>query len=177
MNFRRTVAVIGGLHLLIFLCFLWWQQSSFEALPPPAAALRPSAGVSSLPSHPQLTPGRNPDASPERGLADLLNTPGGTIRADLEIVSQLMEAYRTNFPTQGNPVGENVDITAALTGRNPARTALIAKNHRAINSHGELCDRWGTPFFFHQLSGSAMEIRSAGQDLKLWTSDDVAMTP
>ena len=42
---------------------------------------------------------------------------------------------------------------------------------------GELCDRWGRPFFFHQLSGTKMEIRSAGPARQLWTDDDVVLTP
>jgi hypothetical protein len=42
-----------------------------------------------------------------------------------------------------------------------------------INEKGELVDAWGTPFFFHQLSGSEMEIRSAGPDKVMWTDDDL----
>ena len=55
--------------------------------------------------------------------------------------------------------------------------AFIPPGNPAINARGELCDRWGTPFFFHQLSGSQMEIRSAGPDRKLWTPDDEVLTP
>jgi hypothetical protein len=77
----------------------------------------------------------------------------------------------------GNPVGENSEITAALTGRNRLSYAFILPGSPAINSKGELCDRWGTPFFFHQLSGERMEIRSAGPDRKLWTPDDEVLTP
>ena len=47
----------------------------------------------------------------------------------------------------------------------------------AINRNGELCDRWGTPFFFHAESAAHMEIRSAGPDKKMWTDDDVAFSP
>jgi hypothetical protein len=42
-----------------------------------------------------------------------------------------------------------------------------------INARGELVDYWGTPFFFHQLSGTEMEIRSAGPDRVMWTVDDL----
>ena len=42
-----------------------------------------------------------------------------------------------------------------------------------INARGELIDNWGTPFFFHQVSGTEMEIRSAGPDMKMWTADDL----
>jgi hypothetical protein len=35
-----------------------------------------------------------------------------------------------------------------------------------------MCDRWGTPYFFHQVSKTEMEIRSAGPDRRMWTGDD-----
>jgi hypothetical protein len=110
-------------------------------------------------------------------IADDLNTPAGTIRRDLEILDELMVAYQTNFPRSGNPIGENAEITAALAGENPATFIFISPRHRAINSRGELCDRWGTPFRFHQVSGTQMEIRSAGPDRKFATSDDVEFAP
>lgn len=176
MNFRRTLAIIGGLHLLILICFWRWQHQSKTPTPPPADA-RSLPSVSSNSRQAPVATDQGTLSNTEHGLADPLDAPEGTIRTDLEIVTQLVEAYRTNFPAQGNPVGENIEITAALTGNNPARAALIARNHRAINARGELCDRWGTPFFFHQLSGSAMEIRSAGPDKRLWTADDAVMSP
>ena len=88
-----------------------------------------------------------------------------------------MENFRTNFPHDGNPVGSNAEITAVLTGKNKLRYAAIPPGHPAINAAGELCDRWGTPFFFHAESGTRMGIRSAGPDKKMWTDDDVALTP
>ena len=42
-----------------------------------------------------------------------------------------------------------------------------------INPNGELVDSWGTPFFFHQLSSMDLEIRSAGPDRIMWTTDDL----
>ena len=44
-----------------------------------------------------------------------------------------------------------------------------------VNARGELVDNWGTPFFFHSLSRTEMEIRSAGPDHKMWTGDDLVM--
>ncbi|HEY5551571.1 MAG TPA: hypothetical protein VIK52_06775 [Opitutaceae bacterium] len=110
-------------------------------------------------------------------LASELNASGGTIERDLLIVDSVFEAFRTNFPGDGNPVGENSEITAALTGRNRLGLQLIPRRHPAINHRGELVDRWGTPFFFHQLSGDVMEIRSAGPDRVMHTSDDAVLTP
>jgi len=115
---------------------------------------------------------------PERSeLADGLNAPDGTIERDLEIVDSVLEAFRLNFPGGGNPVGENNEITAALAGRNRLSLQLLPKGHPAINLRGELVDRWSTPFFFHQVSGQMMEIRSAGPDKRLYTEDDTVLTP
>ena len=111
-----------------------------------------------------------PDESPSP--ADALNAPAGTIRRDLEILQETFATWQTNFPRAGNPVGENSEITAALLGDNRLRFAFLRRDHPAINRDGELCDRWGTPFRFHQLSGEQMEIRSAGPDRKFGTADD-----
>lgn len=74
----------------------------------------------------------------------------------------------------GNPVGTNPEITKALNGENPREVRFINEDSGLrINARGELVDYWGTPFFFHQLSGSEMEIRSAGPDRVMWTADDL----
>jgi hypothetical protein len=54
---------------------------------------------------------------------------------------------------------------------------LIPRGHPAINPDGELCDRWGTPYFFHSESRRRTTIRSAGPDRQMWTADDVEHAP
>ena len=74
----------------------------------------------------------------------------------------------------GNPVGTNPEITKALNGDNPKQVKFINEElGLRINGKGELVDYWGTPFFFHQLSGTEMEIHSAGPDKVMWTADDL----
>jgi hypothetical protein len=74
----------------------------------------------------------------------------------------------------GNPVGTNPEITKALNGENPKEVRFLAEDSGLrINARGELVDYWGTPFFFHQLSASVMEIHSAGPDRVMWTADDL----
>ena len=74
----------------------------------------------------------------------------------------------------GNPVGTNPEITAALSGTNPKHiNFLTGLPGVRVNSDGEMIDAWGTPYFFHQLSGTEMEIHSAGPDKIMWTSDDL----
>ncbi len=109
-------------------------------------------------------------------LADGLGDPKGDVHSDLRVLDGIFAAYRSAL-RDGNPVGENVDITAALRGRNKLQYAFVPTGCPAVNSSGELCDRWGTPYFFHQISGERMEIRSAGPDHHLWTEDDVVLTP
>jgi hypothetical protein len=109
-------------------------------------------------------------------LADGLNSATGDVHSDLRILNAVFAAYR-GAVRGGNPVGENSEITAALTGKNRLGYAFIPASNPAISPKGELCDRWGTPLFFHQLSGERMEIRSAGPDRRLWTEDDEVLTP
>ena len=75
----------------------------------------------------------------------------------------------------GNPVGTNVEITNALFGDNVKQIRQPMPDGSRINGNGELCDPWGTPYFFHQESGQKMQVRSAGPDLTMWTSDDIQM--
>lgn len=135
--------------------------ASGTAPAPPAAAV--AAGA---PYDPALFP-----------IAARLNAPGGSVAADLEVLQELFDTWRTNFPREGNPVGENADITAALLGANRLELALVPRRHPALNAQGELQDRWGTAYRFHQLSGERMEITSAGPDRRFGTPDDATLTP
>jgi hypothetical protein len=71
-----------------------------------------------------------------------------------------------------NPVGNNSEIAAALQGKNPKQINFFAESSLRLNDKGEIVDGYGTPFFFHQISGQEMEIHSAGPDKVMWTSDD-----
>jgi len=76
----------------------------------------------------------------------------------------------------GDPVGQNSEITAALAGQNPKHVNFIdASAGMKVNGNGELIDAWGTPYFFHQLSATDMEIHSAGPDRVMWTADDIVV--
>ncbi len=110
-------------------------------------------------------------------IAARLNAPSGTVVADLNVLQELFDTWRTNFPREGNPVGENADITAALLGTNRLELALVPRRHPALSANGELQDRWGTAYRFHQLSGDRMEITSAGPDRRFGTPDDATLTP
>lgn len=97
--------------------------------------------------------------------------PRDEIEAEIEEVQLALRDFRTRLG--GNPVGNNAEITKALLGDNLKQVKIPVPSGAQLNGDGELCDRWGTPFFFHQLSGTQMEIRSAGPDRKMWSADDV----
>jgi len=164
-----TVVLVAGILLLLWL-FLRPAAEPVDATSTPPAP-------NSKPETPNPNP--NPQTSPREvsTLADALNSPTTNIAADLRLVALVLETFRSNFPRSGNPVGLNSEITATLTGQNQLRLALIPPDHPAINRAGELCDRWGTPFFFHAESATRMDLRSAGPDRKLWTDDDIVQAP
>ena len=90
----------------------------------------------------------------------------------LENMSRAVRQYGEMFG--GNPVGTNPEITSQLSGKNPRHLNFLdADAGMRVNADGELVDPWGTPYFFHQLSGHDMEIHSAGPDGIMWTSDDL----
>jgi hypothetical protein len=107
-----------------------------------------------------------PEASP------LPDRPGTqAVHGELENVGTVIRDYRNALG--GNPVGTNSEITSALLGDNPKQTRFEVPPGSTLNEKGEMVDRWRTPYFFHQISGDQMEIRSAGPDRRMWTSDDV----
>ncbi|MGJ8639750.1 MAG: hypothetical protein ACSHYA_10180 [Opitutaceae bacterium] len=89
----------------------------------------------------------------------------------LNTLRDLLEHYR--FAYKENPTGvENFEFTEQLLGKNPMRIVFLDTEIEALDDN-QLLDTWGTPYFFHPLSATEMEIRSAGPDKQLWTSDDV----
>lgn len=181
----RRLLLFGALVVAVAGLF-WWPRTPAPSGAAPAAKTpaQPQASASSptaARAPAALEGGSTPPAASavegESAVAEPLNAPGGSIQRDLAILDEVFAMWLTNFPREGNPVGENAEITAALTGENVHRFAFIPRRHRAINAQGELCDRWGTPFRFHQLSGRQMEIRSAGPDRKFGTQDDATSSP
>jgi hypothetical protein len=174
---RIRLAWVGSalaLAVILVLAVLGTGRSRREG--PDVQASREHGPAGAAGSHPEVAaPPAAADEGPSR-LADGLNAPGGDVRSDLRIIDGIFIAYRSALRT-GNPIGENAEITAALCGRNKLGFAFIPADNPAINRKGELCDRWGTPYFFHQASGERMELRSAGPDRKLWTADDEVLTP
>jgi len=143
----------------------------------PAAAPtnRPvSAPTSSSPGA-VITAASNTPASGAASPGSVSNANGAAALPPLTVLDQarvVIHNYCSEFGE--NPVGTNPEITAALMGRNPRHINFVTPESGVrVNENGEMVDAWGTPFFFHQLSGKEMEIRSAGEDRKMWTFDDL----
>ena len=100
--------------------------------------------------------------------------PGLTPGIVLQNMRSVVRDYSARFG--GNPFGNNREITAKLNGANLKQVVFLKpEDGMRINERGELIDNWGTPFFFHQISGAEMEIHSAGRDRRMWTPDDLVI--
>lgn len=94
-------------------------------------------------------------------------------RQEAEAVALNLRHYGQRFG--GNPEGTNAEIVKALNGGNAKGARYLPQENLRLNDQGELLDSFGTPYFFHQISSTEMEIRSAGPDRTLWTADDIAV--
>ena len=94
---------------------------------------------------------------------------------EIDKVGLMLRDFRTLAGE--NPVGTNAEIMASIMGGNPKQAQLGPPEGMELNEAGELVDRWGTPYFFHQISRNHTEIRSAGVDRVMWTEDDPVINP
>jgi len=90
---------------------------------------------------------------------------------DCAALFHVLSLYRKHHGE--SPVGGHRQLVLALCGANPRRIAYLSPTHPKIDEKGRLLDRWGKPFFFHQLSGDLTEVISRGPDGKLFTEDDL----
>ena len=157
---KRT-QVFWTTGLMVMIAAAMWMLTRVGNEPTGKAPVKPSPkhAVAAVSSQTQATLPPQPDVGVENEAA-----------ADLQRITRLLRDYRTI--AGDNPIGSNAEIVQALAGDN-LKHAKILPDELPRNSSGELVDRWGTPYFFHQLSRNSMEIRSAGSDRRMWTSDDV----
>ncbi|MFX3681392.1 MAG: hypothetical protein ACN6I3_00590 [bacterium] len=180
MNTTRTLIVSAV--IVFILAWGVWQGGPSSAPPRPAGPVA-ARGDEIAPIAVTVSPQAESASArftiesthdPLRGfVGEGLNAREGSAVRDLRILQDILEAWQTNFPGEGNPVGLNSEITRVLTGANRLKVAFVPPDHPAINAAGELCDRWGTPVIFHQIAKYHMELRSAGPDRVPYTADDV----
>lgn len=114
-----------------------------------------------------------PPSADSAALAGLHET-GTAPRDDLRIVGAVMRNFlHSGLGPEAPPLGFNEEIVRALGGANPLGVVFLPADHPAIDAQGRLCDRWGTPYFFHPLEATVFELRSAGPDRRLFTADDL----
>ena len=167
-----------ALILLVVAVMLWpaRNRTAVSPVPSPApAAPAPRLNLAGTPirEEPPLRP--HPQS---QALADQLNAPSADPAQDVVVLHHLILLYqRAMHHRQGTPIGDDVDLARALTGRNPMRQVFIPPTHPALSSDGHIRDRWGTPYFLHARGYGAFEVRSAGPDRKLFTGDDLIAHP
>jgi len=178
------------LVLLVFVIYLWRSSHVAKSSPSGAGSMSSAAVVSNAlaAQNPSIVAAIQSNfarvSSPAGGGSpphSLMAEPGQPAPLQftnfspaivLENMSRAVHQYGEMFG--GNPVGTNPEITSQLSGKNPKHLNFLdADAGMRVNEDGELVDPWGTPYFFHQLSGHDMEIHSAGPDRKMWTADDL----
>lgn len=174
-----VLALVGG----GLIWFVVRDDPSLDLHPLPAPSKRvaaptpkkpaPVVVTTTAPKPPEPPPRDRRAIDPEiQKLADRLADHTQTPLNDLEIVNEFFDMYRKTFSQL--PVGSNEDLTAILTGSNPLEGVLFPADSPMI-VRGEIVDRWGSPYWFHPNSSARVEIRSAGPDKSLFTSDDVIL--
>ncbi|MEQ1747843.1 MAG: hypothetical protein ABL974_00365 [Prosthecobacter sp.] len=135
--------------------------TSTSAVAPNSTAAMPSVtkGTPVIPGSTQLSATR---PRPE---------PQSPAKIEADTLALNIRHYSQRFG--GNPVGSNAEIVREMTGGNLKGATYLPPELKRLNDNGELIDTWGTPYFFHQNTANYMEVRSAGPDKKLWTTDDV----
>jgi hypothetical protein len=190
MKIRAWISIAAVLAVLFFTWLIFAPRPSdgpagshpiAAAAPKPSAAAQELSSFDTVPMPQEPAPVEPTSIAPMRPALTTSNfTPeqkGATANPeairDIEQVHGMLRDFRTAFGE--NPVGTNAEIVAALNGGNPRQARLGPPEGQGLNGNGELVDRWGTPYFFHQLDGMHMEIHSAGADRIMGTADDVVM--
>jgi type IV secretory pathway VirB10-like protein len=140
---------------------------------PDSTKTEPLPKPSKPPSNPPTSPKSDPDDAPPKEPPKLTQADRETATRALDNMQFALRDFRTALG--GNPVGTNAEITRTILGDNEKQVSIPVPEGSTLNANRELCDSWGTPYFFHQISAQKMEIRSAGPDKQMWTEDDITM--
>lgn len=86
------------------------------------------------------------------GIANEMKDPEASPEQAMERFGEVLSFYRMAFAE--NPVAaDNQSVMASLMGENPKGLVFFPDDHPGLNSERELVDPWGTPYYFHALSG------------------------
>lgn len=168
----RKSAIAWLVLTAILVAIVWF--SFRPGKPQPAPAPTPVSTVAPRPTPPELLEPR--PATTERPIEswERLLARDGSPQEDRDALADLVTNYLQALPdSRRPPLGTNDEITRALTDRDALGDAALPDNHPGIIG-GQLVDRWGNPWHFHQQSADLIEVRSAGPDGRLFTNDDIA---
>jgi hypothetical protein len=190
---RKTIALLLGIFIGIFFALLFLSgHKSRPATASPEKTEQENAAVSAalakqnpntvatiqsnfagVQPHAEANPGTAAGmVIPPAGQAQPLEATNVPPEIAVENMSRAIHQYGEMFG--GNPVGTNPEFAKQLGGDNPKHINFISpESGMRVNDNGELVDPWGTPYFFHQISGADTEIRSAGPDKIMYTADDI----
>lgn len=165
-HFLLTVSILLVGFLATYFFYL-------EKPPQVAPVPEKDPDISPVSSPPALLPARIPNKdsplSPwERFLAE-----DGSAKEDRAALQDLVTSYLQNTkPSNRKALGPNEEFAIALSDTDAIGDSAIPQDHPALRN-GEIIDRWGTPWFFHQESSENITTRSAGPDRRLFTPDDI----
>ena len=154
------------LLLVEVLAALWWWRgsSTTRSESPREVLLPPMAG-------PPVPPRQAPTGD---AILHGYAGEGGTVQGDLGALAEVIGNFALLVKgADPLPLGANEELAAALRGKNAAALEFVSAGSAVLNARGQLIDRWGTPLFFHARARDRVDIRSAGPDGKMWTSDDI----
>jgi len=170
---KRSVPILLVLLLVLVLGIWVLRHPPIPPTETSSPTTSPEIQVTEIPSGSRPPPNRPPQLVGEVILRDYAKT-NLPPQNDLTLMSHLMGNALLLLKSAANrPLSANEDWADFLKGQNSAHERFLSDNHTVLNQKGQLIDRWGTPLFFHALGNGRYEIRSAGPDKTMWTSDDI----
>lgn len=172
----RPLAYVALSVLLVVIGIGIWRAIPRKSLPIselPAGKTQPAAIAKTSPFGGDSPSTPAPPQPPVVSQPAASSGPHPEALADMDSIQLMFRDFRTRIG--GNPVGTNAEIMKGVMGGNRFQARLGPPESQQLNEQGELLDRWATPYFFHQLSKDQMEVRSAGPDRTMWTTDDIVM--
>jgi hypothetical protein len=169
----RPYASIAVAGLLAVIAFSFWMLKDRHARLPVADQAELVASTAGVPGQGFAMATAAPPLPPDLPPPKPRIVPSPEALKDMDDIQFMLRDYRTRLGD--NPTGTNAEIMKEVMGGNRVQARLGPPEGQRLNEQGELIDRWGAPYFFHQLSRNEMEIRSAGPDQTMWTADDIVV--
>ncbi|HVJ45367.1 MAG TPA: hypothetical protein VM511_03205 [Luteolibacter sp.] len=166
---KRTKQLLWLVLVAVFVAFLWSKKEGIEKPAVPTEVPVPTKSES-----PKMI------AVPSAGerLLEGYGDPSTPPIEDLRKIHRVLAGYFSVIKDPVRyPIGGNEDLAAALKGENVNREVFVPAGHPVFSKTGLLTDRWGTPVIVHPEGWKQIGLRSAGEDRKPYTDDDLILLP